>query len=71
MLRRDHKHDWRKTSAVVNAACTLGCRCGAVVRVRKLNGKIMPEVLADGGHTFSVDDAQKIVAVSVGVLGPP
>lgn len=71
MLRRDHKHDWRKSSAVIGSACTLGCRCGAAVRVRKHNGKIIPEVLADGGHTFTQEDGQKIVALAVGVLGPP
>jgi hypothetical protein len=71
MLKRTHKHDWHTSSAVAGSGCVLTCRCGALVRVLVLGGMVRPEVLRDGGHTFTRRDAQMVVRLAVAVLGPP
>jgi hypothetical protein len=71
MLKRTHKHDWRISSAVAGSGCVIGCRCGALVRVLLLGGKVRPEVLRDGGHTFTLRDGQTVVQMAVVVLGAP
>jgi hypothetical protein len=71
MLKRTHKHDWQTSSAVAGSGCVLTCRCGALVRVRLVAGAVRPEVLRDGGHTFTRRDAQAVVGLAAVVLGPP
>jgi hypothetical protein len=71
MLKKTHKHDWCTSSAVAGSGCVLTCRCGALVRVLVLGGVVRPEVLRDGGHTFTRVDAQTVVGLAAAVLGPP
>jgi hypothetical protein len=71
MLKRTHKHDWHTGSAVAGSGCVVTCRCGALVRVLLLGGVVRPEVLRDGGHTFTRRDAETVVLLAAAVLGPP
>jgi hypothetical protein len=71
MLKRTHKHDWRTSSAVAVSGCVLTCRCGALVRVLLVGGMVRPEVLRDGGHTFTRRDGETVVLLAAEVLGPP
>ncbi len=71
MLKRTHKHDWHTASGMAGSGCVLTCRCGALVRVLLLGGVVRPEVLRDGGHTFTQRDAQTVVRLAAAVLGPP
>jgi hypothetical protein len=71
MLKRTHKHNWRTTSAVAGSGCVIICRCGALVRVLLLGGVVRPEVLRDGGHTFTRCDAETVVRMAAVVFGPP
>jgi hypothetical protein len=71
MLKKTHKHDWHTSTAGAGAGCVLTCRCGALVRVVLLGGVVRPEVLRDGGHTFTRRDAQTVVQVAAAVLGAP
>ncbi len=71
MLTRTHKHSWRTSSAVAGSGCVIGCRCGALVRVLLVGGKVRPEVLRDGGHTFTLRDGETVVQLAAAVLGPP
>ncbi len=56
---------------MAGSGCVLTCRCGALVRVLLLGGVVRPEVLRDGGHTFTQRDAQTVVRLAAAVLGPP
>jgi len=58
-LRRDHKHDWRISSGVAGSGYVIACRCGGLVRVLLVGGKVRPEVLRDGGHMFTRRDAER------------
>ncbi len=71
MLKRTHKHDWLTSSSVARSGCVLTCRCGALVRVLLVGGRVRPEMLRDGGHTFTLRDAETVVLLAAEVLGPP
>ncbi len=71
MLKRTHKHSWRTSSAGAGSGCVLACRCGALVRVLLVGGKVRPEVLRDGGHTFTLRDGLAVVELAAAVIGPP
>jgi DnaJ-class molecular chaperone len=49
----------------------IACRCGALVRVLLVGGKVRPEVLRDGGQTFTLRDGHTVVQLAAAVLGPP
>jgi hypothetical protein len=67
----EHWHKWRVTSSVSEASCVIACRCGAIVRVLRTGRGIRPEVLADGGRTFTHVDGQRVVLLAVSVIGSP
>jgi hypothetical protein len=69
--RREHKHEWQAVALLVEVGVEVRCSCGAVVRVIRTERGIMPEVVADGGHTFSRRDALAVVAATGRVLGGP
>ncbi len=56
---------------MAGSGCVLACRCGALVRVLLVGGKVRPEVLRDGGHTFTLRDGETVVLLAAAVLGPP
>lgn len=69
--RRHNGHEWRLQVTVPGASCVIGCKCGAAVRVLRTGRGVRPELLADGGHTFTHDDAQRVVLLAVSVIGAP
>jgi hypothetical protein len=71
MLKRTHKHDWHTTAVFGQSGCVIACRCGALVRVLLLGGKVRPEVLRDGGHMFEVLDGLTVVELAAEVIGLP
>ncbi len=70
-MRSPHVHKWRLSTWRTDAGCVIDCRCGAMVRVLRTGRALRPEVLADGGRTFTRDDAQRVVMLAVSVLGSP